>query len=53
MTPETAASYCDHAFEAAQRALAGGQLEAFSRFAEIHKAYAELFHHLNNGGSIQ
>lgn len=47
------ATYCDHAFEAAQRALVSGELEQFQHWTKIHRAYSELYHHLNAGGMIQ
>jgi hypothetical protein len=50
---EEVASYADHTFEAAQRALSRGELEMFRAFAEQHRGLADLFNHLQDGGRIQ
>lgn len=51
-TANEVAAYCDHAFEASQRALLSGHIDNFRLFAQQHAGLAELYHHLRRGGSI-
>lgn len=44
--------YIDHTFAASQQALLAGNAPEFRKWAEMHAALAELWHHVKSGGLI-